>query len=209
MATHESQAVGWIGLASLTCYFGAVFLPVPDAIVRLLAFAFGPLLIVGLVGLHTVLKGNADPLYLRIGLIFGIIAGALVTTLLTIQIGNQMWLAEGLAEATDSAGQEAARATWRAVNRVQALMDVSWDIFLCSASVLMATAMFRHAHFGRLWGGAGVALALLLLGLNLQTFPAGPAYAGSIDAGPFLALWYGAVFIRMILPGGRSEPSPA
>jgi hypothetical protein len=35
-----------------------------------------------------------------------------------------------------------------------------------------------------------------LLVLNLQTFPEAPAYAGSIDLGPFVALWMLAVFIR-------------
>lgn len=209
MSTQELRSSGWAGLASLTCYFGAAFLPLPDAIGRLLGFAFGPLLIVGFVGLHAILKGDNDPLYLMVGMVFGVIAGAVVTTLLTVQMGNQMWLTQGLAAATDPVAEEAARATWRAVNRVQALMDVSWDIFLCAASLLMAVGMLRHVHFGRIWSGSGFVAGLLLLGLNLQTFPSGPAYAGSVDVGPILALWYGAVFIRMILRAGMSEVSRA
>ena len=48
-------------------------------------------------------------------------------------------------------------------------------------------------------GGTGIIAGLLLLALNLDTFPAGPAYAGSIDLGPVVALWFLAVFVRLLL----------
>jgi hypothetical protein len=201
-SSSEQRAGAWAGIAALLSYFGAAFLPLPDPATLLLGLAFGPLFAISFLGLFAALKTQSDGLLLRVAVVFGIIAGAVVTTLLTIQIGNQMWLEQGLAQASGPAEEEAARVLWRAVNRVQALMDVSWDIFLSVGSVLIGLVMVRHQAFGRVWGWLGVLLALLLLGLNLYTFPSGPAYAGLVDVGPLLALWFGAVFVRIVLRSG-------
>ena len=52
--------------------------------------------------------------------------------------------------------------------------------------------------FGKLFGWSGIGLGALLLALNMRTFPIAPAEAGSIDLGPLVALWFLAVFIRML-----------
>jgi hypothetical protein len=116
-----------------------------------------------------------------------------------------MVLEQGLAEADTDAAKELLRTAWRAVNRVQYLIDVAWDVFISVGALLVAVAMLRHPNFGKIWGGLGILAAGLLLILNLYTFPYAPAESGSIDLGPALALWVFAVYVRLILTTARGE----
>ncbi|NIQ57200.1 MAG: hypothetical protein GWN85_28175 [Gemmatimonadetes bacterium] len=184
------------GIAGVLAYFGAAFVPAPDPVSRLLAFAFGPLLAVSFLGLFHLLARHRDGPALRFGVAFGLMAGVAVTTMLVVQVGNNMVLSSQLLAADGPAAAEAARQLHQSVNRVQYLMDVVWDIFITSAGALVGWAMLRHPCFGRVWGGSGIAASVLLLYLNLGTFPRGPAYAGSVDVGPLLAVWFLAVYAR-------------
>jgi hypothetical protein len=187
------------GIASVACYFLAAFAPLPEIASRTLAFAFGPLLSVAFLGLYRYLAAHRDGPVLQIACLFGVVAGVVVTIMLVVQVGNNMVRADMLAEASDGAAQESVQLAWRAVNRVQYLIDVVWDIFICGATVLLAVSLFTHPRFGKVWGGLGFLSGILLLVLNLQTFPSGPAYAGSVDLGPVVALWMLAVFLRLSL----------
>jgi len=192
------QAGSIAGIAGVLAYFGAAFLPVPDSIARLLAFAFGPLLAISFLGLFHLIATHRDGPALRFGVAFGLMAGVAVTTMLVVQVGNNMaWDAQLLAAETEAA-KEVARQLHQSVNRVQYLIDVVWDIFITSAGALIGWAMLRHPSFGRIWGGIGIFLSVLLLYLNLDTFPRGPAYAGSVDVGPLLAIWFLAVYCRSL-----------
>jgi hypothetical protein len=184
-------------------YFGAAFLPVPDAVGRLLAFAFGPLLGFSFLGMYRYMSEYRDGPVLQVATLSGIIAGALVTAMLVVQVGNNMVRREGLAEAETEAARETVLLAWRAVNRVQYLLDVVWDIFICVAAILLAIAMLSHPRFGKIWGGLGIVAGALLLYFNMYTFPYGPGDVGSIDWGPLLALWFLAVFVRMFFLAKR------
>lgn len=189
----------WIsGISSTLFYFGAAFAPLPDSIAMLLAFAFGPLLTVSFYSVNRFFSATRASIRLEIASLLGVIAGTMVTLMLVIQIGNGIVRADALAEAATESTREAIQQAWRAVNRVQYLIDVVWDIFICSASVLLGTYLYSHPRYGKIWGGSGVVAGALLLFLNLQTFPTAPAEAGSIDLGPVVALWFTAVFVRMI-----------
>lgn len=197
--TTWSRLAGISGVLGVLFYFAAAFLPGPEALSRLLAFAFGPLLAISFLGLYRTMARRHDGPLLQIAFLFAFAAGLMVTTMLVVQVGNNMVLQEALAEADGETGEEAARLAWRAVNRVQYLLDVVWDIFICIGTFLFGVAMLRHPRFGKIWGGLGILASTLLLALNLQTFPTAPAYAGSIDVGPVLALWCLAVSVRMLL----------
>ena len=185
------------GIAAVLAYFGAAFLPLPDVASRLLAFAFGPLLAVSFLGLFHALSTHTDGPMLRFGVVFGILAGCAVTLMLVVQIGNNMILEQQLAAAETDALRDAARLAHRAVNRVQMLIDVVWDVFICGAGFLVGISMLRHPAFRRIFGLTGIAASIALLYLNLDTFPRGPAYAGSVDVGPVLAIWFLVVFGRV------------
>ena len=199
ITTHTWIRLAWItGLTSVACYFGAAFLPLPDVWGLLLVCAFGPLLSVSFLGLYRYFSEHRDGPLLQVACLMGIIAGTMVTIMLIVQVGNNMVRVETLAAADSDSAREAVNLAWRAVNRVQYLVDVVWDIFICSATMLLGMVMWSHPRFGKIWGGLGTLAGLALLVLNLQTFPTPPAYAGSVDLGPLVALWMSAVFIRMI-----------
>lgn len=184
------------GITAVSAYFGAAFLPLPDAVGLLLAFAFGPLLGISFLGLFHQIATHRDGPALRFGVAFGLMAGVAVTTMLVIQVGNNMFLETQLAAAESEAIKEAARLVHRSVNRVQMLVDVVWDVFICGAGMFIGWAMLRHPVFGRIFGWTGIVASALLLYLNLDTFPMPPAAAGSVDLGPLVAIWFFIVFIR-------------
>jgi hypothetical protein len=206
-----NRTAAWIrlaaitGLASILCYFGAAFLPLPDVLAQVLVFAFGPLLSIAFLGLYRYMAVDRDGPALQVACLFGIIAGVLVTTMLVIQVGNNMVRADLLADADDEAAKIAIREAWSAVNRVQYLMDVVWDIFICVASMLLGIVMWSHPRFGKIWGGIGAVVGFFLLALNLRSFPAPPAEAGSVDLGPLVALWMMGVFIRLLFLIRKSD----
>jgi len=191
------------GVVAVLAYFGAVFLPLPDALGRLLAFSFGPLFALSFLGLFHGLEDHRDGPALRFGVVLGILAGATVTSMLVVQVGNNMFLNEQLAAADSEAAREAARLVHRSVNRAQMLIDVAWDVFICPAGALVGLAMLKHPKFGLVWGWTGILASVALLYFNLDTFPRGPAYAGSVDLGPLLAVWFLVVFVRLYWVSGR------
>jgi hypothetical protein len=199
------RVAGITGVASVLSYFGAAFVPLPDAVARLLAFAFGPLLVASFLGFYRFMSRHRNGPVLQTACLFGAIAGTMVTCMLVVQVGNNMVRADLLQTAESEAARQAAEVSWRAVNRVQYLLDVVWDIFICCALILLGMAMLGHPRYGKVWGGLGILAAALLLALNLQTFPEAPAYAGSIDLGPLVALWMLAVFLRTLFIKEASE----
>lgn len=200
------RLAGFSGLASILCYFGAAFVPMPDVFVHVMAFAFGPLLSISFLAMYRFMADNDAGPVLQIACLFGIIAGVLVTSMLVVQVGNNIVREDLLASVDTDKAKESITLSWDAVNRVQYLLDVVLDIFFCVAAVMLAVSMLSHPKFGKIWGWIGIISGSMLLILNLYTFPTAPAYAGLIDLGPLVALWMTAVFIRMLLikPGEAS-----
>ena len=69
-------------------------------------------------------------------------------------------------------------------------LDVAWDIYIGVGTLLFGAAAYRHEWFGKIIGASGVVIAVMLLSLNLGTFPVPPANAGLFDAGPLVGIWY-------------------
>jgi hypothetical protein len=197
MAAAMTRVGGIAGVAAVVCYV-CFFLPLPMGIQRLFAFAFGPLLVVAFLGLYQAIAKHRNGPALQVGVVFGIIAGALVNALLVVQLANGSWNEASLAAATTDAARETAQWVFQATNRVQAAMDVSFDIFITVAAITLGVAMLSHPKFGKIFGITGIMVGGLLLGLNLYTFPNAPAESGLFDAGPAIGLWYLAVSARML-----------
>jgi len=188
---HPIEKIGAIsGIISILFYFSvAAFSFMPDPLVRLFAFSFPLLWIISFMGLYSFLKRESHTATLEIAYVFGLIGGALVLSLLVIQLANNTWHQEAMRTAQSEGSKELLRATYRGANRVQAGLDVAFDIFITVSWFLFGLNIMRSKSFNKILGAVGCLLSAGLLVLNMITFPTAPAESGLFDLGPFLGLW--------------------
>lgn len=161
-----------------------------DAVTRSLAFAIGPVAIIGILRLLDTINGDRHRQAMRICRVFLVSAFVLFTTMVILQ---QMTLLQFRAlEANPLAvgAGETLRVVRAGVNVTQLGIDVAFDMFYCAGVMLLAGVLYSLPAFGRVIGVLGVAAAGALLVLNLMAFPSVPAEAGLPDLGPVTALWW-------------------
>lgn len=178
------------GIISIIFYISvAAFSFLPDQLALLLAFSFPLLWIISFMGLYSFLKSSRPTATLEIAYIFGIIGGALACCLLVVQQANILWDSQAQELASYELNNALYKGAFKGANRVQAGLDVAFDIFITIAWILFGLNIARNKYFGKIIGWTGSLIALTLLVLNMYTFPNAPAESGLFDVGPFLGLW--------------------
>lgn len=204
MNKENTLSLTWIKLGAIAGILACVIYPLMIAVEmpRLLtvacAAAFGPLLSLASVGLYHLLKLHEKTVTAQIAAGANIIAGSIVNMMLVVQLAISYSMKEYVKNAADAATKSTLELIWKAVDKVQLALDVSWDIFISIGTLLFAVNMLKHPRFGKILGSIGALLAVLLLGFNLYTFPIPPANANLIDFGPFVGLWYLVVSIQAL-----------
>lgn len=178
------------GLLWMAVYFAAALINLPTHVTLVLAFSMGPLLSVSFMGFYHFLRAHKNSAALQTATVFGVIAGTLVNLMLVVQ--------QSLFISLPSATRAALGFAWTGLNMVQLGMDVSWDIYISVATVLLGAVLWKHPRFGMVMGGITVFAGLLLLVLNLWTFPTPPGESGSMDVGPFVGIWFMVLSSRML-----------
>lgn len=209
-STQSLIKIGAIsGILSIIFYISvAVFSFLPDFLTLLLAFTFPLLWIVSFMGLYKYLKATNPTATLEIAYIFGIIGGALACTLLVVQQANILWDAEAQLLNSYESKKEFFEAAYRGANRVQAGLDVVFDIFITIAWVLFGLNIAKNKKFGKIIGWLGSGIAFALLALNMYTFPNAPAESGLFDLGPFLGIWSLIFYIWFTVIAFKKHPNP-
>jgi len=186
------------GLLGIVVYLLAAFVPMPDKLVLACAFAFGPLLAIGTIGLYYCLALRRNCPSVQIAVIFAVGGG--ITVL--IMLATQQSIFELMRAAIEKAGQPEVKDAYQkireGVNAVHLGMDVAWDVLISTAGICFGYNMLKHPAFGKVIGGLGILLGTLLLVFNLRYFPVPPISADSIDWGPFVALWFVAAFVMLL-----------
>lgn len=178
------------GILSIVFYISvAAFSFLPDRLTLLIAFSFPLLWIISYMGLYTFLKASRPTATLEIAYVFGIIGGALACCLLVVQQANILWDAEAQQLTNYELNKALYDGAFKGANRVQAGLDVAFDIFITISWILFGFNIARNKRFGRIIGWSGSLIASTLLILNMYTFPNAPAESGLFDLGPFLGLW--------------------
>jgi hypothetical protein len=206
---HKIEKIGAIsGILSIIFYVSAILPFLPDSLGRLVAFTFPLLWIISFMGLYHFLRKQNHTPSLEIAYIFGIIGGMLACTLLIVQQANIMWHQEVMETANTDEIKALYKATFRGANRVQAGLDVAFDVFITISWFLFGLNIAKSKSFNRLLGWTGSLIALSLLVLNFYTFPDAPAESGLFDLGPFLGLWVLVFFIwfTIILYKKKNNP---
>ena len=196
--SEEKQiARNWIlygaisGILAIFFYISAIApIPFPETVKLYLGMAFGPLISLSFVGFYHFFRLHRKTVTLQAATLFGIIAGTLVNLMIVVQGAIHLTIP---ITARESLGM-----AYTGLNMVQLGMDVSWDIYLSVATILLGVSMFSHPQFGKIWGLITLLIGAGLLALNLGTFPIPPAEADSFDLGPVSGLLYLLAAIRML-----------
>ena len=198
---HQLIKIGAVsGILSIIFYFSVAVVPViPDRIGLLIAFSFPLLWIISFMGLYHFLKNEKHTATLEIAYLFGVIGSAIACTFLVIQQANIIWDSELINAANYELKKEFYNASFRGANRVQAGMDVAFDIFITLSWILFGLNIAKSKSFNKFLGWSGSLIALGLLVLNMLTFPNAPAESGLFDLGPFLGIWALIFFIWFVV----------
>lgn len=176
-----ARATAVAGIAALVSYGLLLALPAPLPVQVLLVFGFAFGLSVASLGLYHAVAAPVAPRLALIATVSNVVAAGQLTAMLLVQL----------------AVRERAPAPDTAFVAIWLGLDVAWDLYVGVGTLAFAWCMLRHPSF-RYWIAVpGIGIALVLLGLNVATFPTPPADAGSFDAGPLVGLWYLAVTIQV------------
>ncbi len=185
--TNAAVDIRWIvagiagGLAASVLYPLLLVVPLPLVALAAGAALLGPAIGLGSLGLYRLLRLPDDSVTAALGAICNVVAGALFTAMVLVQLAVR-----------HGSGPPAG-----GLSGVWLGLDVAWDVYIGLGTLAFGWAMHRHPRFGWAFAGTGLILGLLLLVLNLATFPTPPAAAGLLDIGPVVGLWYLAATIQV------------
>jgi len=183
---------GSTGLVALASYIALNAVSASGPVAVLLTFGFGFGLTVASIGLHLGVTGAVAP---RLGLLAAVanaMAAAELVAMLLVQLA---------VKAAVERPEGAVTAIWLG-------LDVAWDLFVGMGTVLFGLALWQHPRFRPLVALTGMAVGILLLLLNIATFPTPPAEAGLFDMGPIVGLWYLILCMRVLVVVRTSSSSP-
>lgn len=180
------------GLIACVTYPVAVFVPMAPGVRVVVGAIFGPALATACLALGRILLLRRDRVSAELGGYSGALAGALVTSMILVQLA--------VVNSSAPVGEpETAGALRRQVWDVILGLDVAFDMFIGLAMVLFGLAMRDDRRFGTILGWSGMVIgAVLVVGLNLWTFPEPPADAGLFDSGPFAGFWFLVVTLQVV-----------
>ena len=187
------------GLAAILAYTSALFVPLPEKVAIILAFSFGPFFMLAAFGLYRMIQAWKDSIILQVGTVFNIVGTAFATMMLVVQQTSFAFHERFKTQDLGTVTSDQLKWMFQEVNSIQLGMDMAWDIFISAGTFFLALSFYGHPILKRSFSISGMLVALLLLSFNLAYFPMPPGEAGSIDFGPFVALWYLAITIWILV----------
>jgi len=188
-----SQCAGIAGLLAIASYIALIASSAPPPLAVLLTFGFSFGFTVASVALHLGVTSAAAPRLSLLGAIANTVAAGQLTAMLLVQLA---------VKAAVPHPEPAFTGIWLG-------LDVAWDLFGGTGTLLFALALWYHPRFRPIIPLLGVVVALLLLALNIGTFPTPPAAAGLVDVGPLVALWYVLLCVRILVLARGGHPPQA
>jgi hypothetical protein len=156
----------------------------------ILAVLLGLLLSLASVGLYYFITIHKKTITAKIALFSNIIAGTLVIQMFLVQLA--------IKSSRPTIIEESGKWIWSSMNHIHYGLDVAWDVYIFLGTLLFAITAFKHPKLGKIFSVTGIAVALLMIIVNISIFPAPPESSGVIDFGPFIGLWYLAVTIKIL-----------
>lgn len=204
-------AIPTAGMLVLVAYFNfAVFgVPIPEKLALTLAFAIGPVAIIGILHLRRIFSKLYTGELLNIASVFFVIAFTLLDLMLIVQQAFFAFYQKTLQETTDEPVKESLRLIFTQVNSVQLGIDIAWDIFYCVGAILFSIVLLQLSRSWKILGIYSLLTVVPLLVLNMWTFPVPPDEAGLIDFGPPTAFFWVILIVMLLVQRRKISPTPA
>jgi hypothetical protein len=195
------------GVVVLLAYFNITVFGIPfsERLALLLAFAIGPVAIIGVIQFHRQFAQQYKGSLLPTATAFLVIAFAFFNLMLVVQQSIFARYREALSSSGDGT-RESLRVFFSLVNQVQLGIDVSFDIFYCVGLILLSIVLLHLSLSKKVVGAYGVVTGVGLLAFNMATFPVPPVESGLFDWGPATGLFWAALIVLNIMDR-RAKPS--
>ena len=186
---NDPIEIRWIKTGIIAGFFASIlypliiFAPLSLRITAACAVFLGPAIGIGSLGLRYFLRIHRKSVAATLGAISNFTAGVLFTSMVLVQLAVK--------QTVDLSTIHFTEGIWLG-------LDVAWDIYIGLGTLLFALAIIKHPRFGWFYSIPGFVLGFLVIVLNLIPFPIPPAFAGSIDIGPFVGIWYLVLTIQAL-----------
>lgn len=190
---------GGCGIASIILYIMVTMISFPPTLTFFLAILWPLLGIFYAYALYRLIAMEREGALNRLSFILACLGFTIVAEMLSIQLAVGIGLEEFKSAA--NADPDFWRSVHRALKFVDLGLDVAWDVFIGASLVVGAIPMSFHSRLGLWWGMPSAILGLLVIGLNVATFPWPPDTRGLFDIGPFVGLYNIALGFWMLTLG--------
>lgn len=199
---------GVSGVLGTLCYFAAVVIPLSDAGTFALIMAWPVLSIVFAFSMFRFLGRAERSAANQLAFLFNCLA----FTMVSVMLSSQLAVGAGMLKYTQDLSpdkHEFVNLIRQSVRLVDLGIDVAWDVFIGTGLIFLAFALKGNRDFGLWWGIPAGLLAVVLIVLNVITFPWPPDTRDMFDVGPIIAIFIIALSVRLIVVGHRMRQTPA
>jgi hypothetical protein len=195
---------GAAGILGTCCYITVAAISLGPALSFALAMLWPILSIIFAFSFHQYVSITKQSGWNHLALLFTTLAFLLVAAMLSIQLGVETGMEESLSKAAE-ADRNSLKTLSSALRLVDSGLDVAWDMFIGTGLIFLSVVLKYHEKFGMWWAIPLLLLAVMLLVLNVITFPAPPNTAGLFDVGPFIGVYIILLSTRLFVLGLKED----
>jgi hypothetical protein len=189
---------GISGVVGTICYVIAITIPLNQIAMFGLAMTWPILSIIFVFSFYRYYALERKSVMNELAFLFASLAFTMVACMMSIQLAVGIGVEEYMAKSS-YADQQVLKVVKRSVRLVDMGLDVAWDMFIGVSLIFLSIALKQHHSFGTWWGLPSALLGVMLIVLNLLTFPWPPNSRGLFDIGPVVGLYIICLSTRLLL----------
>ena len=195
---------GACGIVGTCCYVIATTVSMNRILSYAIAMGWPILSIIFVFGLIRFIALEYNGFSNQLAGLFAYIAFGLVAVMISIQCAIELGFDTSIANSS-SKQHELLSMIKPAITLVDLGVDVAWDLFIGTSLIFLAFAVKKNQKFGIWWSIPAGLLAILLIVLNIITFPWPPNSRGLIDVGPAIGIYIIALSGRLLFIAARMK----
>lgn len=178
---------GICGIAGTLSYVLSNLVPLNHIPFYVFVMAWPVLSIIFIFSLYSYISLEHKTVSNQLSFIFGCLAFTLMACMISVQLAVRWGIEEYINESPDN--EPLFKMILKSVRLVDQGIDVAWDLFIGTALIFLSLALKGHARFGIYWSIPAALLGILLIVLNVITFPWPPDTMGLFDVGPIIGIY--------------------